>query len=440
MPGSPEDQGVVSDNAFTLDSVPTSGIFYWRIDAIRGQTVITSDVFSFGIGSIRVSPNEVVITAPRSARPQSATLEVLNGDGERVGWEATTSTPWIELPKAAGTADESLVVILNPAGLEAGFQEGSVRVSRDGMTLDVPVNLQLFEVNLSKLIAAPNRPVVYGLQTGERDGPNGYIVSIDSATGDYLRSFSLKDYATTFAMHPLENRLYVPLESAQDEIQVFDLASGEELPSLNFPTPPGSFIGNIYPGRVGRIYIENERFRPALHAIDTTSGEDLGVVVPATSQFTQPVAVADLTGENLYRIGRNSLIQRIDISDDNHALLESQRIASTRGDSAIFPSLSRDGSRLLADRTVLTSSTEIVSRVPEICQSISGDGEYIVGTSQLFWAETGFPVASLPKSYALVTFSTDDRHLLAWDAWVRETVSIPLVSLLEPIIPEPRPG
>ncbi|MFT6863228.1 MAG: hypothetical protein ACJAVK_001789 [Akkermansiaceae bacterium] len=108
---------------------------------------------------------------------------------------------------------------------------------RDGITITVPVNLQLFEVRLSKLIPDPNRPVVYSLQTGERGGATGYIVSIDASSGDYLRSYSLKDYATTFAVHPLEDRLYIPLQSQDDEIQIFDLSSGTELPSLNFPFP-----------------------------------------------------------------------------------------------------------------------------------------------------------------------------------------------------------
>jgi hypothetical protein len=94
----------------------------------------------------------------------------------------------------------------------------------------------------------------------------------------------------------------------------------------------------------------------------------------------------------------------------------------------------------LVDRTVITSSADIISDVPEICQSISGDGEYVSGSSKLYWAETGFPVSSLPKAYALVTFSSDDRYLLAWDEFERETVSIPLDSLLDPIIPAPRPG
>ena len=136
--------------------------------------------------------------------------------------------------------------------------------------------LELFDVDILDLRADPNRPIVYGLQTKQSASLQGHIIAIDSATGDYLWSKPLDDYSSHFAVHPLEDRLYVSL-SLLRRLQVFDLSSGEELPSIEVTNVAN--IGGVTPGRTGRIFVEVGGLW-ATHQIDTNTGEDLGVAPP----------------------------------------------------------------------------------------------------------------------------------------------------------------
>ena len=237
QPGAPEDRGVVRANSFTMDPVPDASPIFWRVDALRGNAFVPGTVSSFSVAPFRVTPREGDVIAPHGARPQRVTPAATNAEGEPVAWSASPASPWITLPRSSGGAGEPLLVHLNPAGLALGSHSGSLRVTGAGLTLEIPMVLQLFTVDLYRLRADPNRPVVYGLQAGQLNGLPGHIISIDATTGDYLSAIPLDEYATDFAIHPHEGRLYVPLSYYQ-RIHGFDWASGVELPSIPLDSAP----------------------------------------------------------------------------------------------------------------------------------------------------------------------------------------------------------
>ncbi len=205
-PGSPLGMGLVTSNSFTMDPAPTTGTFHWRIDALRGDRVIPGNVHSFSVASFQVAPRRIDIVAPHGALPQRTTLAATDGDGNPVAWSASATAPWIDFPQASGNAGDELVVDLDPEGLSPGSHSGTIRVTGAGITLEIAVSLQLFKVDLRRLVADPNRPVVYGLQSGQQNGPGGYIVKIDAATGRYISAMPLEKFALQFAVHPIEDR------------------------------------------------------------------------------------------------------------------------------------------------------------------------------------------------------------------------------------------
>jgi DNA-binding beta-propeller fold protein YncE len=449
QPGAPEDRGVVRTNSFSMDPVPDSSPIFWRVDALRGDAVVPGTVFSFSVAPFRVTPREVEVIAPHGARPQRVTLAATNAEGEPVAWSASSASPWITLPRFSGGAGEPLLVDLNPAGLALGSHSGALRVTGAGLTLEIPMVLQLFTVDLYRLRADPNRSVVYGLQTGQLNGLPGYIIAIDAATGDYLSAIPLDEYATDFAIHPHEGRLYVPLSYYQ-RIQVFDLASGAELPSIPLDSAPYQ-IGSVTAGRAGRLFVDT---RPSFSGnwttleIDTATGEIPRTIDRGFSLGSQAVIASDPSGRFLYReSGRK--IQRVDVLFDPPQLLESGESDLGADYSWDFSNLavSRDGSRILANKTVFTADLRRLAPIESDAHAISSDGQVVAGPTGLFWAASGHKIANLPvtvQSFARdtsrVVISSDDRFIVMWDEPLRRTLSVSLASLVSLPGPTPVPG
>jgi hypothetical protein len=320
QPGSPLDKGMVPRTSFVLDPVLAAGTYFWRVDALRGGTVISGAVTSFSAASFRVTPSELVVTSPLGARAQTVTLQPEDAGGVPVSWSATTSNGWIRLPAGAGTAGQALVAEVNPAGLAAGVHAGKIRVTHAGVTVEVPLQLVVFEADLTRLAADPQRPIVYGLHPGVNPQSPAYVVMIDSASGDLLGSIPLAESVSEIALHPIEDRLYL-LSPNGKKLQVLDLAGRKLLAPVALPA--ASRYGSIAAGRAGRIFVDMEpSFRWETRQIDTATGSDLGAL-PRGVLGTQASSLAsDRAGLNLYAAASDK-IQRIDVAQDTPVLLES---------------------------------------------------------------------------------------------------------------------
>ena len=448
--GSAMDMGVVTTNSFTMDPAPVSGTFYWRIDALRGGTIVPGSVFSFAVAPFRVTPREIEVIAPHGALPQRVTLAATDGDANPVAWSVSSTSSWIKFPQASGTANDPLRVDLDPAGLALGNHAGTLKVTGSGLTIEIPVSLQLFQVDLYRLRPDPNRPVVYGLQTGEWNGTPGYIIPIDTATGKSISSIPLAKYASDFAIHPQEDRLYVVLDGDK-RIQVFDLKTGGELPSIDLADPIYR-INSIAAGRQGRILLDvrsTSSFPSSTtRLIDTVSGELVTTIARGYTSSDEATLASAPGGGDFYRLTGNQ-IQRADIATDEPVLLESG--TSSSSDSTAwrqdYLAVSRDGTRVLANQTILTADLRRIASVEKNAHAITGDGQLVAGPTGLYWADTGFKAASLPVAIASehleetrVTFSSDDRFILIWDHANKRVLSFPLSTMVGLPGPVPRPG
>ena len=450
QPGSPLDRGIVTSNSYTMNPAPTSGTFYWRIDAVRGATAIPGTVHAFSVAPFRITPGRIDVTAPHGALPQRVTLAATDDQGNPVAWSASSTSAWIKFPNAAGAAGVPLAVDLDPAGLALGSHTGTVKVTGAGLTLEIPVVLQLFQVDLRRMRPDPNRPVVYGLQTSQANGQPGFIIPIDAATGKYISAIPLEKYANDFAVHPIEDRLYVAL-AFEKRIQVFDLKSGGALPSIRLSDSFGQ-IHSIAPGRNGRIIVDASASSSSTyaksHLIDSANGALISEIDGGYSSYSDGACASSLAGDRYYRasLGR---IQRVDITTDTPVLLESGDSSSS--ENAVwrteYLAVSRDGSRVLSDQIILTSDLRRIASVESNAHAITGDGQLVAGPSGIHWADTGFKAANLPISIVPaplienpVMLSSDDRYLLVWDYPNRRVLSYPLASLVNLPGPQPRPG
>ena len=447
-PGSPEDRGVVTGTSYTMDPPPASGTFYWRVDALRGDEVLSGPVFSFSVAPFRVTPREIDLTAPSRARPQQLVLEALDGGNHPVAWSLSSPTPWIRFPMSSGTAEDPLEVELVPGTLAVGSHSGLIRVTAAGLTIDIPVLLRLFEPDLSELASDPNRPVIYGLDPGILRERPGHVVGIDPATGDYLSSIPLESYATDLVVHPHEDRLYVSL-GYSDRIEVIDLSDRTKLPPIEFD-PETRAIHSLTPGQAGRLYAEIEGFTSSTqaHVIDTSTGMTLGTLDDGYASSGRASGATDAAGGSLYRVAGDR-VQRLDVSTDEEVLLESADTSRSGqlGYNNSWIAVSRDGSRVVANQVIFTAELQRIASTKVEGQAITGDGELVVGPAGLYWADTGFEAAPLPLDNSefviddrKVALSADDRHIVVWDEYRKQLHAFELASLVDLPGPVPRPG
>ncbi len=436
-PGAPEDRGVVAQEQFKLDPLPDSGTYFWRIDAVRGGEAIAGEVWSFRVASFRVTPATVTASAPLGALPQAVVLQPATAQGQPVAWTATTSTPWLTLPAASGEAGEPLELMIDSTGLATGPHAGIVTVSGEGLALEVPVTLQVFEIaQITELRPDPVRPVVYGLEPGVLRESPGRIVRIDPASGRYIDALPLAHYASTFAVHPAEDRLYVP-DPFSNRLSVFSLPAGEALPDLSVDS--WTATGQIAAGPAGVIFLDNDDWTASLHRIDTTTGGSLETLPVSATSGPQPLVAVDAGLRFLVRTNRE-FIQKLNLTDDPPSVTEEAELTGADWLGGSWLGISADGRRIVIDRSVLDPELRHVATLPEKARAVSGDGGVAVTLSGAYWADTGGLIKPLPPGLTALTLSGDGGHVVAWDESEAKIVSIPFASLVPGPPPSPLPG
>gem|GEM_PF-1912537 len=158
--------------------------------------------------------------------------------------------------------------------------------------------------------------------------------------------------------------------------------------------------------------------------------------------YSESFGVSDPSGRFFYS-NTNTSIRRTDVSGDTPVLLESGSVLRNlpnHGES--FLSFSRNSGRVLAYQSVLDATLNPISSISLNGHSITADGQIVVSSEAIYWADTGLEITKLPLATPSTTlaFSSDDHYIVAWDVDARKVVSIPLASLVDLPGPIPRPG
>lgn len=153
VPGGTMDQFVDIDSSF----VPPAGTF--TLSPVSGGSVTPQ----FLGGTIKIGdpqPPPEIVLSPTSfvfnaqvggGNPTSQVLNIANGGGQTLDWEASWSESWLGVSPDQGTAPSTVVITANIAGLSAGTYADVVTVSAAGAT-NTP---QTFSVTLNLTVPPP---------------------------------------------------------------------------------------------------------------------------------------------------------------------------------------------------------------------------------------------------------------------------------------------
>ncbi len=428
---SPEYLGGSVTNAWTgtLPALALDGDYFWRVDTIGFAGSRKGTVWSFGVAPIDVTPRSLDLAFPGGSPIPRQSLGLASDPP--ISWSASTTTPWITLRASSGTTPGSLEFDLSSSGLPAGLSEGSITFQAGGDSFTVPVRLRVIALNVTKLVAHPSRPVVFGINTTAAGEGSSHLLEIDAATADILRSMPIGFSPTDADIDPINERLYIS-NWGYSQTRVIDLAAWNELPSLSL----GEDVYKLEISPGGKLLTEGWDQWINL----TIWNAATGVKIVTKSSVRAGDGEADPNGSFYYHCDSNSsgaVVTKYDISGNAF-------VAAANGPQIGYGSrnlvLSGDGSRLFWLGRVLNADLGAIGQLPSEVYATNRTGDLAFGSGKVWWADSATLVATLPFESTIAAVSAEDSHLLRFDPATKTLHSTPILSFTDLPGPNPRPG
>lgn len=257
--------------------------YYWKIVPIGLAGPGEGSVFSFRVSPTNVTPREIRLTYPEQSPIPIMTL-ALEGTSP---WTASEDSSWIAIDKTSGNAVDQLFVAFDSSGLTPGEQhETSITLVSEGVSVEIPVYLDLRPLNFTHAEGDVLSPFVYAISQDDGEEAPSFLIRIDSLTDRITNAVPCGRDVSDFTIHYKENRLY--LTNYEDLlIRAFDRSSLEQvrvydellIPTNNDPDTFQSYPLDPYKissGRAGEIMIEGEDQWVSVSLIDTSTSKQLG--------------------------------------------------------------------------------------------------------------------------------------------------------------------
>ncbi|MGN6641892.1 MAG: immunoglobulin domain-containing protein, partial [Verrucomicrobiota bacterium] len=397
--------------------------YYWRVDVVGFSATNTGPVWSFTTATLSVAPSQIDYSAIAGYNPASVSL-TLTGAAP-VAWNATvTGGNWLSISPSLGTSPGTVAVSFDTASLPAGFYTNNVNFTVGGTTLTVPVSLNVKALNITKMVADPQRPYLYAIQPPALSGQNGLLLFINTTNGNIDKTLTIGINPVDLSINRAENRLYIA-SWTETSTYVVDLQTQTLLPSLNL----GTDVYKINAGRQGRLVTEGMDQWIYMTLFNTTNGTSLasGMVREGDGDF-------DPTGRYYYHVDNNSSGAAISKYDTVSNTFAGAGSSGTRGSYYGSRNLviSQDGSRLFWTRVVFDADLNSYDMVPGEVYSCSTNGRVAFGNAQAYDSQTRLAIYNLPVS---TTVSVVDGQNARFWYFVNGTLgSIPMSAIQSPTI------
>jgi hypothetical protein len=272
-PASAQYAGRVSTTSQAAPSTLNSGsTYYWRVDVVGFSSTNTGPAWSFTVGTLAVVPQELNIGAIATFNPASTSLSLTSATPK--SWTASVAdSTWVSLSAASGTSPSTLGLRFNTAWLPSGVYTNQINIVADGMTIRVPVTLDIKPLNIVKMATDYQRPYIYALQAPALSGQSGQLLFINTSTTNIDKVLPIGTNPVDLTVHYGEGRLYIA-SWTENATYVVDLNTQTLLPPLHL----GTDVYKINAGQPGRIIIEGMDQWITVSIIDTATGASVGTM------------------------------------------------------------------------------------------------------------------------------------------------------------------
>ncbi len=281
-------------------------IYYWRVDAVYGDRLVTGTVQSFSVSAARVENQPCEIATVAGARRRDFSLPIVTSAADTT-WKIVSEVPWISVRSGSGARPGVAEFSVDAQSLAGGDHDTVVwLVTSDG---SVPITLK-FRVQAPAFNQAVVRPgfarlLAIGPSVVIKGAVERLLFTVDTESEQILRCVSVPSTTLPFTSSLLPScpapgsPLYVP--ASGNSIGEFDPESLElkrvvQVPALAGEPAPIRFVG---PAGDERLWIlGNQHTLARLNAAGTAYDLEL----PALA-CDQSMLSAD--GRHVYTFTRN---------------------------------------------------------------------------------------------------------------------------------------
>lgn len=428
--GSAQYLGETVDLEKTLPGTLTPGTsYYWRLDAVKpGLGTVKGPLWKFTPAPLSVTPNALTVKLPRGSTPVTVSLKTSAGGGSPAAWSASESLAWLSIATTSGTLGDSLQVTIDPAGLPIGIQTGNVDFTSSGVTASLPVSLEVFDANLSKMIPDPSRPWIYALHPGAGGSPS-YILFVNTDTKRITGAVPVGFGATDLAINNQESKLYVS-NWQRNVIQVIDLTTR----TLLAPIPSGTDVFKLNAGRAGRLYSEEQDQWIDAMILNSATGAQIGT----SGFFREGDGEVDPSGRFYYHCDNNSsgaILTKYDVSQDLWTQVAASKDAYGYGTRNLV--MSADGTRLFWQTRMYDSDLQMIGELGSEIYATTWRGELVVTGQKVLNANNGAVLATLPVSTTVSAVAGDQSAIFYFNPTAKTVDSLALSTIAT--LPDPAP-
>ena len=405
-PSSAEYLGEVNLTSLTLPGSLTSGnTYYWRVDAVSSYGVTAGTVTQFTVSSISSDTSSITTSTVQVHRDHTVPI-TLSSTPAGMAWTASSDVPWISFAQNTGVTPATLQVKLNASLLTPGISQGKVSISTPEGSFTIPVKLQVDALALTLIRSDPRSTKLYAISESDPNSgtSRAYLLEIDALRQKVTRVVRVGSSATDLALHPGDNRVYVPNWKPGGLLAV-SLATFQV--ERTYATKPfggvGYGTGDVYrvsAGVEGRLVLEEQDQWIDISIMDTSTGTILSSV-----SEREGGGQCSPSGRYYYH-GDNNIssasIHKYDMLGDKIAQVTETESVSLSYYGSRLVVMSEDGSRVFWNGVALDSNLKVLSKFDENIQAVSYDGKYAFSFTKVYDVDRREVVATLPQTLGSV--------------------------------------
>jgi hypothetical protein len=421
---SPEYIGQTSSPLWGLSNSLTPGaVYYWRVDEVGFDAVTVGSAWSFNSALADINPASLsfagVVGLP--ILPLAASISAPPG----VAWSVGVGNPWLTVTPTNGVGPGMLTLQCSTTSFSAGAYTNTLAISAGNLTLTLPVSIDLFDLQASKMVVDRNRDYIYILHPGSGNFNDAFLLFLNTASGVVEKVIPIGSNPTDLSINSFEDRLYVSNWQRQ-YTRVVDLKTQSEIAPLDI----GTDVYRLSAGRAGRLITEGSWEWITIALANTADGSQV-----ATTSGWEGEGLCDPTGNYYYHADwgiSDAALTKYYIGGDLFGNQGSASPSTEFGGDTLVMSL--DGSRLFWSGIAYDSTpSQLVNLGTEI-YACSTNGALAFGSQQVFDTASGAGLYNLPVSSSVMAVDRSNACLWYFDPNSGNIGNMPMRTLYAPSV------
>jgi hypothetical protein len=353
-------------------SLVRGDIRYWRVDALAPTGIVRGAVISFSVADFGIEARGIEIEMVKNCTaqplklapvpPASGVLHITGG-----------AVPWLKAAGAGG-GDFTIDATLMPSSRESTV----VSFENGGVTVDVPLTVNLHSCNGGDLIVDPNAPILHALATAKgtaQDTGANFVVRVDAANGNlldsrYLGRGDMQLSVAADGQHVGIERMRGGFFETSGGVEI--LKGGDYSRVTEWVSHHGNSNTKLHTG-----FGPETRMTHAARLIDWRTGE----ILAKGGSNNGPITVFAPDGSRAYGTAGTG-IQSYDMTSATLAPIAFYSDPRANGEDR--PAITRDGSLLAWGLTILDANLQVVAKGTDDIRDMSADGKVLVCNGGLY--------------------------------------------------------